>query len=96
MSYESEIQCRSCFTVLDPDQLMIAGVPYVCPGCGDRICYVCGCTESRACAGGCYWISSGICSSHKEGLLTLIKNQFGSKAADGTRRALAAYEEAHA
>lgn len=94
MSYELEIQCRSCFTVLDPDRLMMAGAP-VCPGCGDQICYLCGCTASRACAGGCYWISSGICSSHKEGLVTLIEKQFGADAAAGTRRALAAYEEAH-
>jgi hypothetical protein len=35
----------------------------------DRTCVYCGCTESRACAGGCSWIvthpwtNTGVCSS---------------------------------
>ncbi len=26
-------------------------------------CRVCGCTDDRACAGGCYWIQSRLCST---------------------------------
>lgn len=26
-------------------------------------CRVCGCTDERACAGGCSWIQSGLCSA---------------------------------
>lgn len=29
-------------------------------------CRLCGCTESRACPGGCRWIAEGVCSSHLE------------------------------
>jgi len=94
VSYHTEIQCRSCYAILDPDRAVPG--PLTCTGCGAQVCCICGCTESRACPRGCYWITSGICSSHKEGLITLIERQFGSDAAAGTRRALAAFEEAHA
>ncbi len=33
-----------------------------CPNCGETICYVCGCTDSAACPGGCYWTRPNICS----------------------------------
>jgi hypothetical protein len=33
-----------------------------CPECGEKICIVCGCTESAACPGGCFWTRPGICS----------------------------------
>lgn len=26
-------------------------------------CDVCGCTDERACAGGCYWIADSLCSN---------------------------------
>lgn len=29
----------------------------------DRPCVVCGCTESRACEGGCFWIAPRLCSA---------------------------------
>lgn len=31
-------------------------------------CRACGCTESRACAGGCYWVVPGLCSRCAERL----------------------------
>jgi hypothetical protein len=37
---------------------------YLCPGCDAAVCVVCGCTENRACAEGCSWISPGLCSTH--------------------------------
>ena len=27
-------------------------------------CTICGCTQEKACAGGCYWIKPGLCSNH--------------------------------
>jgi hypothetical protein len=35
---------------------------------GERVCIVCGCTDSRACPGGCFWrvihkgTNTGVCS----------------------------------
>ncbi len=28
----------------------------------ERTCRVCGCTDSRACPGGCYWVQEDLCS----------------------------------
>ncbi len=28
----------------------------------EQTCLICGCTDSKACEGGCYWILPGICS----------------------------------
>lgn len=28
----------------------------------ERFCRVCGCTESNACEGGCYWVEPDLCS----------------------------------
>ncbi|MCP1375363.1 hypothetical protein [Dyella lutea] len=28
-----------------------------------RCCHVCGCTETNACAGGCWWIGPDLCSA---------------------------------
>jgi hypothetical protein len=28
-----------------------------------RACRVCGCTDERACAGGCYWVEADLCSA---------------------------------
>ena len=27
-----------------------------------RNCRICGCTDDRACAGGCHWVAPGLCS----------------------------------
>jgi hypothetical protein len=41
---------------------------YFCPACdgqaqlGQRRCWKCGCTDDRACLGGCYWVSDDLCS----------------------------------
>jgi len=29
----------------------------------NRACRVCGCTERRACPGGCYWVDEDLCSA---------------------------------
>lgn len=29
----------------------------------ERKCIACGCTDSRACAGGCYWVTKDLCSN---------------------------------
>lgn len=29
---------------------------------GERSCRVCGCTDERACPGGCYWVEPDLCS----------------------------------
>jgi len=29
----------------------------------ERACRVCGCTETRACEGGCWWVAEDLCSS---------------------------------
>ena len=28
----------------------------------ERTCLICGCTDRKACEGGCYWVLPGICS----------------------------------
>ena len=33
-----------------------------CSRCDQKICYICGCTESAACPGGCFWTRENICS----------------------------------
>jgi hypothetical protein len=30
---------------------------------GEDACVECGCTDSAACPGGCYWVAPGLCSS---------------------------------
>ncbi len=32
----------------------------------ERICRVCGCTDSYACPGGCYWVDWDLCSACAE------------------------------
>lgn len=58
------IQCEGCLLILLKEALAAAG--YVCEGCGDMMCVVCGCTDSVACAEGCTWSSPGHCSTHDE------------------------------
>lgn len=31
----------------------------------EGVCKTCGCTDSRACPGGCYWVGVGLCSRCK-------------------------------
>lgn len=30
---------------------------------GEQRCRVCGCTDARACPGGCWWVEDDLCSS---------------------------------
>jgi hypothetical protein len=30
---------------------------------GSRECRQCGCTDARACLGGCYWVAADLCST---------------------------------
>lgn len=39
---------------LSPERTIIDGRQRVCRGCG--------CTDARACPGGCYWAAPGLCS----------------------------------
>jgi len=40
------------------------GQKYLCPDCcDDRICRVCGCSDNNACAEGCSWVESDLCST---------------------------------
>lgn len=49
------VMCRNCGTdVLSKETH--------CSYCNEQICGSCGCTDSAACAEGCYWMPSGICS----------------------------------
>lgn len=32
-----------------------------------RTCRVCGCTDARACEGGCWWVEADLCSACKPG-----------------------------
>jgi len=44
-----QVQCHNCFSFVAP-------VDDECPGCGENICRVCGCSDSAACVGGCRWV----------------------------------------
>lgn len=33
----------------------------------ERSCRICGCTQLRACPGGCYWVDDDLCSACAEG-----------------------------
>lgn len=36
----------------------------LCPECADaRTCRVCGCSDVRACPGGCTWVAADLCSA---------------------------------
>jgi hypothetical protein len=55
-----EITCRNCRHTFLLVRAIVSGF---CPNCLEPICPACGCTSSAACADGCYWLPSGICSS---------------------------------
>ncbi len=47
--------CRNC-------EKVVVIVDGRCADCGEEICIICGCTESRACPEGCYWSRPNVCS----------------------------------
>ncbi len=69
--------CNICLTtaVLKPDgslpegwqkQVFEEGYFFACPDHVDEpFCRVCGCTENKACPGGCWWVEEYLCSSCK-------------------------------
>lgn len=62
---DTHVQCENCLLAVEKADLRRRG--FVCPGCGDRVCVVCGCTDSVACPEGCEWVEPGLCSTHEEG-----------------------------
>lgn len=60
----NDLRCATCSIVL-PIETLKKNHCY-CPRCGDMVCLICGCTDSRACVGRCWWMSPGVCSSHEE------------------------------
>lgn len=72
---EKQVVCRQCFSTMRV--LHVAANAYTCLTCGARVCIMCGCTDDRACIGGCNWLSRGICSSHKQELLEMAARVFG-------------------
>jgi len=46
---------------------------YRCPHCLAKVCMICGCSEERACPGGCFWAGPGFCSTHLEELALALK-----------------------
>lgn len=67
--------CAECG--VQSDAVTLSATGFNCAWCLQPICVMCGCTQSRACEGGCYWISPGICSSHEEELRQLVRDVFG-------------------
>lgn len=45
----ADVQCRNCFS-------FVGALNDACPGCGEYVCRVCGCTDSAACDNGCSWV----------------------------------------
>lgn len=58
-----------------------------------RFCKVCGCSQDHACAGGCYWVTSDLCSNCVYSIFTceaIVSTDKGSlKSIDGTEDYLA-------
>jgi hypothetical protein len=71
------IICKSCRCVLTA--VLIAESGYSCPGCGNEICVMCGCTEDCSCLGGCSWIPGllGVCNRHEDELTRACATVFG-------------------
>jgi hypothetical protein len=81
VNYELQSDVRQVFCGLCgqlTDAVEIANGCYQCPSCKSNICVMCGCTEERACVGGCYWLSPGICSSHKQELHEMAARVFAN------------------
>lgn len=62
--------CPDCDSALR--SVHVASDGYRCPYCKVKICIICGCTEKRACFGGCSWAAPGFCSAHTEEIETVI------------------------
>jgi hypothetical protein len=75
---EFPIKCKRCGHASNLDEVVEVG--FVCPGCGDRICIHCGCTETVACFSGCHWIALGACSTHSDQLWAAMEKTFGRAA----------------
>lgn len=75
---EETIFCAECLEPLAA--IEIAMSEFTCPSCGTRVCVMCGCTDERACAGGCRWIAPGICSTHESVLRSEVERVFGGGA----------------
>lgn len=56
---------------LEPEECRVCGFPediekmaeYHCGDDDEVACRVCGCTDSHACDGGCYWVEDDLCSA---------------------------------
>ena len=59
------IDCKNCGTSATGAEIMIREG---CPGCGEAVCMLCGCTDQKACARGCAWLRPFVCSTHVEAL----------------------------
>lgn len=61
------MRCAKCLKVVYRWQITIdvKGGAH-CPFCKSRICKLCGCTNDRACRGGCSWqdVHPEVCSIH--------------------------------
>jgi len=55
-------ECASCGASML--ELHLSGDAYRCKACGAAVCVICGCTQERACEGGCSWAGVGFCSTH--------------------------------
>lgn len=53
------VKCQKC-------RLAVAIVDGRCANCGELICYVCGCTASVSCIGGCAWARENVCTNCAE------------------------------
>ena len=67
--------CGTCG--LQNSAFQIVTNDFICVGCLDEICLWCGCTQSRACDEGCYWLRPGVCSSHLEAIASEVERVFG-------------------
>jgi len=73
---DRQVTCRQCYSTMRA--VHVAANGYQCLTCNALVCVMCGCTDDRACIGGCYWwLSPGICSSHKQELHELALKVFG-------------------
>ena len=63
------MRCARCMKIVYRWQVVYRAGAAHCPFCQSRICALCGCTEERACRGGCAWRfdDPAICSQHELG-----------------------------
>lgn len=61
------MRCAKCLKVVYRWQAKLSVKSWAhCPFCLSRICLLCGCTNDRACKGGCAWQAANpaVCSNH--------------------------------